>query len=65
MYFFNRRWIPPVYYRYLYENIEFPEPEIFHDSYENRSNAAKMAEMRIDDDLQEEDVKGARDNNTF
>lgn len=53
----HRRWIPPEYYRHLYEDIEFPEPETFFDSYESRANAAKMADMRIED-LDEEDVKG-------
>lgn len=53
----HRPWDPPERYKDLYQDVEFPEPETFHDHYDNRSEAAKMAKMRIED-LQERDVKG-------
>lgn len=53
----HRPWDPPERYKDLYEDIDFPEPENFQDDYTNRSNAAMIANMRIED-LRERDVKG-------
>src|SRR5699024_6440467 len=53
----HRPWDPPERYKDLYSDMEFPEPDTFQDEYENRANAAKLANMRIED-LNERDVKG-------
>src|SRR5699024_2143603 len=54
----HRPWDPPRRYENLYEEKIFPTPKNFNDQYDNRANAAKMADMRIED-LNERDVKGA------
>lgn len=43
----HRPWIPSAKYAKLYEEETIPYPETFNDTYENRSNAAVEAEMRI------------------
>jgi arylsulfatase A-like enzyme len=43
----HRPWIPAEKYVDLYEGETIPYPETFNDTYENRSNAAKEAEMRV------------------
>ncbi len=53
----HRPWNPPEKYKDLFADREFPVPETYHDDYANRANAAKIADMRIED-LNEEDVKG-------
>lgn len=53
----HRPWDPPEKYKTLFEDKEFPRPETFDDDYQNRAQAAKMADMRIED-LTERDVKG-------
>lgn len=52
----HRPWDPPEKFKDLYEDMDFPVPDNFYDQYENRSNAAKVANMRIED-LTERDVK--------
>ncbi|MBS4198314.1 sulfatase [Bacillus sp. FJAT-49732] len=53
----HRPWDPDEKHMHLYEDIDIPEPETFHDDYENRSYAATEAIMRIDRDLRKRDVK--------
>ncbi|QQE11587.1 sulfatase [Planctomycetota bacterium] len=53
----HRWWIPDEKYKDLYEDIELPVPETFDDDYTNRARAASVAEMRIDRDLKERDIK--------
>lgn len=53
----HREWEPDEKHAHMYEDIEIPEPETFHDNYENRSMAAARATMRIDRDLNEKDLK--------
>ncbi|MGG1519714.1 sulfatase [Paenibacillus oryzisoli] len=53
----HRPWEPDEKHKHMYENEEIPEPETFYDDYENRSEAASVATMRIDD-LKERDTKG-------
>lgn len=52
----HRPWDPPEKFKHLYKDKKFPVPDNFYDQYENRSNAAKVANMRIED-LTERDVK--------
>jgi arylsulfatase A-like enzyme len=54
----HRPWEPDEKHQHMYEDIEIPEPETFYDNYENRSEAARMATMRIDRDMNETDLKG-------
>lgn len=51
----HRPWHPPEKYKNLFDHQEIPIPETFYDNYQ-QSNAAKNANMRIED-LKEEDVK--------
>ncbi len=53
----HRPWDPDEKHMHLYEDIDIPEPETFHDNYENRTYAAAEAEMRIERDLRKRDVK--------
>lgn len=55
----HRRWEPDDKHARMYEEIDIPEPETFHDDYSNRSSAANRALMRIDRDLNETDLKAA------
>jgi arylsulfatase A-like enzyme len=54
----HREWEPDEKHKHLYEDIEIPEPETFYDNYENRAEAARVAKMRIDRDMNEKDLKG-------
>ncbi|MFE5318278.1 sulfatase [Paenibacillus sp. NPDC056579] len=54
----HRPWVPDEKHAHLYDDIDIPEPETFHDDYANRASAAAAATMRVDRDLKEEDVKG-------
>lgn len=56
----HRPWEPDDTHAHMYEDIEIPEPATFHDDYSYRSQAAKEAAMRIDQDLNDEDLKGER-----
>ncbi len=49
--FFNdhRPFDPPHKYEHLYDDVHLPEPATFWDDYEHRSNAARVARMRIED----------------
>lgn len=53
----HRPWQPSDKHKDLYEDIEIPYPETFDDDYSNRSRAAAAAKMRIDSDLNEQDLK--------
>lgn len=53
----HRPWEPDEKHADLYEDIDIPEPETFHDDYSNRSHAAKEATMRVDRDLFKDDLK--------
>jgi len=54
----HRPWEPAEKYANLYDDLEVPEPETFHDDYSNRSRAAAEAKMRIDRDMTPQDLKG-------
>lgn len=53
----HRRWEPNKKHMHLYEDVDIPEPETFHDDYSGRASAAEAAKMRIDRDLDELDLK--------
>lgn len=53
----HRHWEPDEKHMHLYDDIDIPEPETFHDDYAGRSSAAAEATMRIDRDLNELDLK--------
>ena len=53
----HRPWDPDEKHMHMYEDVDIPEPETFHDDYSNRSEAAKEARMRIERDLTKRDVK--------
>jgi arylsulfatase A-like enzyme len=53
----HRPWEPSEKYMNLYEDEEIPEPETLFDDYSNRSDAARLAEMRISEHLTRTDVK--------
>ncbi|MEN6644979.1 MAG: sulfatase [Armatimonadia bacterium] len=52
----HRRWQPHERHMGMFED-DVPEPPTFDDDYETRSQAAKMAKMRIDRDLEDADTK--------
>ncbi len=45
----HRPFDPPHKYEHLYDNVRIPEPGTFWDDYQNRSRAAEVARMRIED----------------
>lgn len=53
----HRNWQPGEKYAHLYDDVTIPEPETLFDDYSNRANAAAEARMRIDRDLNENDLK--------
>lgn len=53
----HRNWQPDEKHRKQFENVNIPEPETFNDDYTSRSDAARMATMRVDRDLTENDLK--------
>lgn len=53
----HRRWFPDDKHADMYEDEEIPEPETFNDDYATRGAAAHAAQMRIDRDLDPEDLK--------
>ena len=55
----HRPWEPHPRYASLYEDIDLEEPETFNDDYATRSEAARSAKMRIESDLNAEDLKGS------
>lgn len=53
----HRPWDPDEKHADMYKDQEIPQPETFDDDYENRAKAAAAAEMRIEEDLNERDLK--------
>jgi arylsulfatase A-like enzyme len=53
----HRNWQPDERHRKQFENVNVPEPDTFNDDYATRSDAARMATMRIDQDLNDNDLK--------
>ena len=53
----HRNWQPDEKHKRQFENVKVPEPETFNDDYATRSDAARLATMRIDRDLNAEDLK--------
>lgn len=53
----HRPWEPDAKHADLYEDVEIPEPETFHDDYRHRARAAPAARMRVDRDLNDRDTK--------
>jgi len=53
----HRNWQPDEKHRRQFENVIVPEPETFDDDYRGKSDAARAATMRIDRDLNENDLK--------
>lgn len=53
----HRPWEPDDTHATMYENVDVPEPETFDDDYSNRASAAEAATMRIDRDLNANDLK--------
>lgn len=53
----HRPWEPDEKHAHMYEDIDIPEPVTFNDDFSTRSNAAKEATMRIDQDLYDIDLK--------
>jgi arylsulfatase A-like enzyme len=49
----HRNWMPSTKYLDYYEDVSYPLPGNFYDSYEGKSPAAKTAEMRILNHLNE------------
>ena len=47
----HRNWMPDVKYLDLYEDVDFPLPETFHDDYSGKGEAAKVQRMTIDQDM--------------
>ncbi len=44
----HRNWKPDTQYLNLYEDVEFPYPDTFHDNYDTRCSAAHTQDMTID-----------------
>ena len=55
----HRPWEPDEKHARMYEDTDIPEPPTFNDDYSNRAAAAAAAEMRIERDMNAEDLKGA------
>jgi arylsulfatase A-like enzyme len=53
----HRNWQPDEKHRKQFENVVVPEPATFNDDYAGRSDAARQATMRIDRDLNDNDLK--------
>lgn len=53
----HRPWEPDEKHQHLYEDIDIPEPETFYDDYATRAEAAVVATMRVDRDLDAVDLK--------
>ncbi|HBN82864.1 MAG TPA: sulfatase [Clostridiales bacterium] len=53
----HRPWIPDEKHKHMYDDIDIPEPENFNDDYSNRSEAARNAKMRIEQDMNALDLK--------
>lgn len=55
----HRHWEPDDKHAHMYDDVDVPEPETFHDDYSDRSRAAEAALMRVDRDMTECDWKVA------
>lgn len=53
----HRPWEPDEKHAMMYEDIDIPEPRTFYDDYSNRASAAAAVTMRIDRDMNIEDLK--------
>ncbi len=53
----HRSWEPDDKHASMYEDVDIPVPETFDDDYSHRASAAAAATMRIDRDLNAEDLK--------
>ena len=53
----HRNWQPDEKHKKQFENVNVPEPKTFDDDYATRSDAARQATMRIDRDLNDNDLK--------
>lgn len=53
----HRPWRPDEKHAHMYDDIDIPEPDTLYDDYENRSNAAANAAMRVGEHMFENDVK--------
>ena len=53
----HRHWEPDDKHAQMYDDVDIPEPETFDDDYSNRAAAAAEAKMRIDRDLNDQDLK--------
>ena len=53
----HRPWEPDEAHADMYADEDIPEPETLFDDYSNRSEAAKVAQMRINRDMGIEDLK--------
>ena len=47
----HRPWMPDFKYLNLYDNVEFPMPDTFHDDYATRGAATQEQRMTIDKDM--------------
>ena len=53
----HRPWEPDDRHAEMYEGEDIPEPDTFDDDYSNRAQAAAAARMRVERDLNAEDLK--------
>ena len=53
----HRPWEPDDRHARMYDDVDIPEPETFNDDYSHRSAAAAAARMRVESDLNEQDLK--------
>ncbi|WP_105616827.1 sulfatase family protein [Vallitalea okinawensis] len=53
----HRPWQPDDKHKDMYKDVDIPIPTTFDDNYENRSEAAKRAKMRIVEDMNSNDLK--------
>lgn len=50
----HRPWLPDEKHAHMYDDVDIPEPETFHDDHSGHANAAKEAKMTIEHDLNDE-----------
>ena len=53
----HRPWDPAEKYARLFEGVDIPEPPSLYDHYENRSQAARNATMRVGEHMNKRDLK--------
>jgi len=53
----HRHWEPDEKHAHMYDDVDLPEPETFNDDYSTRASAAAAATMRVERDLNEQDLK--------